>query len=234
MREREFGKNIKIPSVLEKADERTKKFFSSLFSQTPQEISADLFRKTNEHASRLFERDEKIFATNYSDLLLGKKELVAPLLKEQVIIDLGGGIRPKAMVSLAREAESTAYVDVEYRLRKKSDIEFYSPDEIGQPEKIGKTEIFAVGDDMLHFLLRVKDNSVSIVMNGIDIIILPDEKYQKALVDEIIRVTKEGGAVVGFNSFVSDYLTDNSLFESKVTNEDSQYGGMFAFIKKPS
>jgi|GEM_PF-2052813 len=53
--------------------------------------------------------------------------------------------------------------------------------------------VATVNDDMLLFLKRLPDNSVSILTSGIDSTIIPNESYMRELADEIQRVLNKDG-----------------------------------------
>jgi ubiquinone/menaquinone biosynthesis C-methylase UbiE len=78
---------------------------------------------------------------------------------------------------------------------------------------------FFVKDDMLHFLSTLKDDSVNITINGIDLLIIKNDEYHKALADEITRVTKKGGIIFGANSFSVKILKDGCRKEIVAQDE---------------
>ncbi len=61
------------------------------------------------------------------------------------------------------------------------------------------TPISIIQEDMLNFLKRLPDNSVSILCSGIDTIVIPDAKYREDVEKEIERVLDPSGAYIGEN-----------------------------------
>jgi len=127
-----------------------------------------------------------------------EKDIFKDRLNGGILIDLGFGKVP-LMKALATRYKSKTYIGVDrYSIGKE--------DESSDPHKVmddlSKNDIQAilVKSDLLDFASRIPDNSVNFTINGIDKNIIPDEDYQKALVKEMIRATKKGGIIFGFNS----------------------------------
>lgn len=116
----------------------------------------------------------------------------------QVVIDLGAG---RFIGSYERISKSgaKAYVAVEPffysellgSLRRKN-LELSQDPSLAPPQ----IPFCVVAEDMLTFLRRLPDNSVSIFASGIDKHIIRDPDYKKAVSREIRRVTSHDGAVV--------------------------------------
>lgn len=79
-----------------------------------------------------------------------------------------------------------------------------------------KPKWLTVGDDALNFTSQLPDDSCSFILSGFDSIIMPNEDYQKALFQEIIRSTKTGGVIFGNKSRALELLDQNESGFKKV------------------
>ena len=117
-------------------------------------------------------------------------------VKGNIVVDLGGtnmrrfasALGAKAYIGVDKfayeeEHPRNAYVDLTPTERKKD------------------TDIISVKNDMLDFVSRLPDDSVCIIMNGIDGEIIRSDEYHTALAKEIMRVTKKDGLAFGRNSY---------------------------------
>lgn len=77
----------------------------------------------------------------------------------------------------------------------------------------------SVRSDMLDFVSRLKNESVNIVINGIDGDLIPVKEYHKSLAEEILRVTKENGVIFGNGSacltILCNLIQSDSLLSAK-------------------
>lgn len=131
------------------------------------------------------------------------------------LIDLGAGQPSKnihlPMLAFARRFGIQTYVGVDRFIdsRQGSDP-FHRIEENLYPDWDGHgTEPVYVQADMLEFMSYVPDESVNIVINNIDDIIIKDRQgnYNKALAHEIQRAARTGGAIFGMDSSVFHYLS---------------------------
>jgi len=119
---------------------------------------------------------------------------VRKLIKDQIIVDLGAGSTKDGYL-LSEELGARAYIGVDeyYSESLKRDLENSKEDK--------KIPFSVVSKDMLTFLRGLPDNSVSILMSGINASLLSNERYRKEVLAEIERVLDPEGA---FLSFASD------------------------------
>lgn len=165
-------------------------------------------------------------------------ELFKKAIAGNILCELGGA--GGRMEFLAANMGASLYLEVDkYPNHKKNDPTPIDPT-IGTVKKRefvikrpnGKDHILIEGEhdqihvraDMLDFISRLKDNSVNIVINGIDDFVIEVPEYHKALAKEIIRITKRGGVIFGNYS--------NSLFElRKMIERDPKLREQFEIIE---
>ena len=128
-----------------------------------------------------------------------------------ILCELGGA--GGRMGFLAANMDASLYVEVDkYPNHKKDDPTPIDPT-IGGVKKRdfvikmpgaedhvlieGTHQEIHVRADMLDFISRLKDNSVNIVINGIDGLVITVSEYHEALAKEIMRATKEDGVIFG-------------------------------------
>lgn len=159
--------------------------------------------------------------------------------KESVLVDLGGGLMPRDIPRLAKKIGVRTYVDVDIRFTD-TDLSGELPVTVFGSEKIYmdrevEMDSCAVGDDLLRFLSRLNNESVSLVISGIDENIIINPKYIEELWEQTQRVVPENGLIIGGNSVIYRYLKKNpnfeEVFDGKSEIEETR-GLMFAFRKK--
>lgn len=156
-----------------------------------------------DHATSLFgERSEEEKA-----LVVEERKYFREHLESAPLVDVGGGFG--RLFSFAVASGSSMYVNVD-RWR------FH--DEERGPNPITPSSVQRIGDDarsivrvsvcadMLDTLSRMKSDSANFTINGIDFIMVKNEKYHEALAKEIYRATKPGGLIFGIESPVLDIL----------------------------
>jgi len=124
-------------------------------------------------------------------------------LKGDILIDLGGG-DSRTIHEMADIVGVKTYINVDVG----SDNDPYAghpmPAEnywrLSNEQREIPMEAMDVYDDMLDFVSRLPDNSSNFILNGIDSYVLKNEEYRKALFKELVRATKEGGVLFGFES----------------------------------
>lgn len=124
-------------------------------------------------------------------------EKIKTIFQDQVVVDLGAGEESNGY-EIAKDAGAKAYVGVEpyFANNLKQVLEYdsgWSPPEEAMPFSVAKT-------DMLSFLSALKDNSVSILISGIDMFIISNPEYRKKVVNEFKRVLSENGGVFSCHS----------------------------------
>lgn len=71
--------------------------------------------------------------------------------------------------------------------------------------------------DMLDFVSRLPDNSVNLQLDGIDTVIIDYEPYHRALAQELIRVLRTGGVLLGNHVDAFDEVTrDTQLIQHRL------------------
>lgn len=167
-------------------------------------------RVNNQRTDVEWEEDlQTNFADNIYRELAQEQEKADEQLKQQllegvegqVLLDLGGGGISSEMI--AEKLKAKALVCVNKHLFSSSEEEDPSED-LTHGSKSGDTQVITIKADMLDLLSRMPDNSVSVMVNGIDTEIINDEEYILALAKEIVRTLSSKGVVFGVNSTVLD------------------------------
>lgn len=134
------------------------------------------------------------------------KKAMEEIFKGQIVVDLGSGSTVFGYL-IADRAKAKGYVAVEpvfardllYELTNTLNPELAS--DIAHPtkpkHKLNKIPVAIVEEDMLGFLKRLPDNSVSILNSGVDKFVIPDKAYRNAVAQEIMRVMSPEGGYVG-------------------------------------
>ncbi len=124
-------------------------------------------------------------------------------LKGKALIDLGGGPANWSW-NIAREFGSSTHINVD---RYGS----LNPPGPLKPKLLGfhqdKYSAWEINADMLDFISRVRSNIANCTINGIDDFIINDYRYHEAMAEEMVRVTKKGGLIFGYDSEVEHYLS---------------------------
>jgi hypothetical protein len=138
---------------------------------------------------------------------LGERQLteLMPLfqekLKDQVLIDLGGGHK-SLMLDFAERSGVAEYINVDRYMPGLKDNTYLDVAETEQEH----TRAQAVQSDILYFASRLPDNSVNFTINGIDDMVIGNHKYQSALAQEMMRAALPGGLIFGTGSRSLYYL----------------------------
>ncbi|MBI3420900.1 MAG: hypothetical protein HY006_02450 [Candidatus Sungbacteria bacterium] len=132
-------------------------------------------------------------------------------LKDQVVVDLGAGSNPRGYY-IANSAKAKGYIGVEpnfYRElagslvknidpKKNKHIGWEGGMEVKPQYHLNKIPAVVVREDMLSFLKRLPDNSVSILCSGVDGFVLSNERnYRGEVAKEIVRVLSPNGVYIG-------------------------------------
>jgi len=154
--------------------------------------------------SHILKMDTAILAKENKELI----DSIRNGLRDEILVDLGGGWGD--MWNAAIKVNAKAYINIDKNppthWDKAIDVTTnLSPSSIVANEG-NRTELLEIKADMLDFLSRLPDNSVNIVMNGIDDTILNNQEYIRAVANEITRVTKKGGFVFGSHSAPLDWM----------------------------
>ena len=104
----------------------------------------------------------------------------------QVVLDLGAGNDSKFYNSVS-DFDINGYIGVELFHEERL------LDGLRNSFNSKKIPFAVVREDMLNFLKRIPDNSVSVHISGIDEIIIPDISYHKKVIQEISRVLHPRG-----------------------------------------
>jgi len=144
-----------------------------------------------------------------------REEELRHFLGGQVVVDLGAG-RELFAYNLAHEHGARAYIGVE-------------PNHFAQLDAASdaaKMPFYVVGEDMLSFLQRLPDNSVSLFVFGIDDFILQGaESYKKNVEAEMARVLHPQGAeIMGRDSILSPLgIAQYASFDVRNRTENPRY-----------
>jgi hypothetical protein len=164
--------------------------------------------------------------------VLGYPNIITSIYKEenvglklfngQVVVDLGAGHTASGYL-LSELMKARAYIGVDlYNTNSlNSDLEKLDfpgdnkaaaslGNELKSYPGVQKHHIpfSIVKDDMLSFLKRLPDNSVSITMSGIDRSVIEDVPYRQDVLKEIERVLDPNGGFLSSDSFISDFDTE--------------------------
>lgn len=153
------------------------------------------------------------------------------LFKDQILIDLGAG-KSKYGYEIASLLHTKAYVAVEpcntdslYEKFTRGDLQ--SRPEFEQKNIIREYKSIPISiddDDMLTFLRRLPDNSVSIQCSGIDRCIIQNRIYAAKVIEEIERVLSDTGAYICYCS----QAVETSNLKKIITGNS---GNVYVFIK---
>lgn len=151
----------------------------------------------------------------FADYIYSDWESRTPLqeaFKDQVVIDLGAGMSPSGYL-IADRAGAKGYigVDLYHSARLAEMIESLRDPESHIVRRIKEapapvdtvnvvpleTKYLAVEEDMLTFLKRLPDKSVSVLCSGIDFAIIKQPYYEGQVIQEIKRVLRPEGSYVG-------------------------------------
>ncbi|MDD5586133.1 MAG: hypothetical protein PHY92_04135 [Alphaproteobacteria bacterium] len=122
-------------------------------------------------------------------------------LKGAPLIDVGGATG--RFGEFAVTAGASAYINVDlYPLGGLHDLGEDPEYDLIPPESAFKnnTQRLSVCADMLDFISRVPGQSVNIMINGIDELIVRTTEYHKALAQEMVRTVRPDGVILGYNS----------------------------------
>lgn len=127
-------------------------------------------------------------------------------IKGKVLVDFGGD-EGRFLEDLVTQSQVTLYVIVDRYVDKKlpSDVHAIIKDEMLSSE----TRKITIQADMLEFADQLKDGTVNVTINGIDMeaILGPVvyEEYGKRLREEVLRITEQGGVMFGDSSPLSRF-----------------------------
>ena len=117
-------------------------------------------------------------------------------LKGQIVVDIGAG-ESLAGYIIANRAEAKGYIGVDAFNAQNLSVKLnYFLDPNGNYRNKATTKGVAIEEDMLSFLKRLPDRSVSVFCSGIDYTILGVE-YESEVSAEIQRVLSDDGVYVG-------------------------------------
>jgi hypothetical protein len=149
----------------------------------------------------------------------GGLEKALILFKDQVVVDLGAGSAEGYYY--AALAKAKGYIAVDKYCRDEGQIpysffkfleEHFSTCFLKKLASVVKPiPGVEVSQDMLTFLQRLPDNSVSILTSGIDDCVLPNDDYRYAVEKEIKRVLDPNGVHINHFSSFGYYENDESI-----------------------
>lgn len=159
------------------------------------EVGSNSPTRTIPYANELYQPDSERLREVFSSF------------KNQIVVDLGAGSYPYGYY-IADSAEAKGYIGVEPNfpyylagsLVRNTEIQYEDlPQSIDVEPRhlLNKTPAVVVNEDMLSFLKRLPDNSVSIFCSGIDYYIIPEQNYRDEVAKEIVRVLNPNGVYIG-------------------------------------
>ncbi len=153
--------------------------------------------------------------------------------RNQIVVDLGAG-ESYYLHNLASILGAKAYVGVEkyHANTLKENIGRSTPETIERDFDRGPANVEPIpaaieSEDMLSFLRRLPDNSVSIFASGIDRNIICDNEYLQAVRDEIARVLHPEGAYICNESHALEFV-----FEDITCEQPKERENIFLYTKK--
>lgn len=130
------------------------------------------------------------------------KNRITETLRNQIVVELGAGMESYGY-EIARESGAKAFIAVEPHYIKRLESSIVSAIRVANSSEQEEEEsqesamkVALVQDDMLHFLMRVPIESISIIILGIDDEILPDPGYRIKVASEILKTLSKKGAVI--------------------------------------
>lgn len=207
----------------EKRTDRYRAILQSVQIKSP-DISDEDLRLIERQYSRNFTGSEEGYGARWGSLQessegLRDQEWIKERLNGEILVDLGGSYARGR--DFAKSLGVKSYICVDLGIFHQAvPFDASSPvttwdaeDEMVTEDERKEMDVVEVKDDILDFLLHLRDGSVNIMMNGIDAHVAHDPdfgsdtaKYHKRLADEILRVTKGGGVILGLGSDALDAI----------------------------
>ncbi len=160
-------------------------------------------------------------------------QFIEDTFEGQVVVDLGAGTSGLDYYIIDRaKASSYVGVDINLELQVVNDIAISDDKELvdfnfntnvnpmyrfeyNRPaHEMNRTPAVLVQSDMLSFLRRLPDNSVSIFCSGIDASIISDKKHLDEIRGEIVRVLNPSGGYIGAHAHINLPNVENVEVES--------------------
>jgi len=179
-----------LNSILEKLESITavEKIIPGINIKKLHTIDNPMMTKRSYHSDKIeLLSDEPRMSIVYNEL--SKKKQNFDELKNQVLVDLGAGSFGQAYLTFAQEYGCKAYIAVEPIFYEKLHMR------LSQKPGISKA---VIAEDMLTFLKRLPNNSVSFIISGVEY--LPRPKYINAVKEEIKRTLHKKGVCLIFES----------------------------------
>lgn len=158
-------------------------------------------------------------------------------LKDQVLVDIGAGQTPNGYY-IATQAGARAYIGVEsYNFEGLKENFDKGKKYIAKEAKEGDHPLIPLAlerEDMLAYLKRLPDHSVSILASGLDDFILVDEQYRYELQEEIARVLHKDGAFINYDSAL--YPEGDGINFERLEGDDNPFmrvPSKYTFDKNP-
>lgn len=152
----------------------------------------------------------------------GGAEQVLRMFRDQVVVDLGSGLdlgyfaaalaRAKGYVGVDKYERRSSFYHNRETIRK-----FFEMSHFKLSFDVEPIPGSSVQDDMLHFLRRLPDHSVSILASGIDGYVIPNREYFAAVSEEIKRVLHKKGIFFSHQSMLDIGWGEDEKFERVLT-----------------
>lgn len=157
---------------------------------------------------------------HFPEMMKDVFDWMAERLKGQTLVDLGGGAYGEGW-NLAKMLKVGTYVSVDLcafdeDAAPNPSLPLLARGTQFQPEESPRR--IHVKDDILNFLLHMRDGSASFMLNGIDTVVLPTAfcindrtagpRYHDRIADELFRAVKPEGLILGLGSDSLDELSE--------------------------
>ncbi|MDO8509886.1 MAG: hypothetical protein Q7S24_01965 [bacterium] len=167
--------------------------------------------ETMERAGNAFPTEYQQHYRNGLTYLSPAEDIGRLLFKDQVVVELGAG-KEYGGIMVSEKFGAKGHVAVELHHAQEllkhvdSNTEFVKKLQVEHPERIefSPIPISVAAEDMLTFLRRLPDHSVSIYMSGIDGAILGDGTYRNDVAKEIERVLSPNGGCISNHTFIDE------------------------------
>jgi hypothetical protein len=140
-------------------------------------------------------------------------------LEGRVLLDLGGGRRPRLM-ELAERFGVSLYLDVDLYYHDDARTDPASANWLPEHGPGSKLPAAVVACDMLDFLWRVPDGSCNVTVSGIDGLVIPLREYASEMARQFDRVVPPGGVAFGAYGDPLYELRHYERWESLQTDRD--------------
>jgi hypothetical protein len=141
------------------------------------------------------------------------KAILARLIKDKTILDLGAGVNWSDMHKLVKELGAKKYIGVDKFFSFNNSRDFLEE----RPDPT--CPIVLVKWDMLGLASHIKDSSCCVIADAIDGAIIPSYQYQQALAAEIQRIVPPDGFAMSTISILYLFTGDDTKSNDTTTTK---------------